>query len=149
MKIIKTVEELEKICNEFLATITERKNKAVEVRHREDSIFKRYDTYVLKYSKEKEYGFRTDIELLDDTGETIYMDSVDFWYNHEKYMFFWLNNTNCFADQGDALEIVFNGYRYSSVDISIDDYDYLNDYDYLVKRWIMMDLKLKLEELFK
>lgn len=143
MKIIKTVEELEKICNEFLATITERKNKAVEVTHRYDSLFKRYDTYVLKYSKEKEYGFRTDLELLADTGETIYLDSVDFWYNHKKYMFFWLNNTNCFAVQGDALEIVFNGYRYSSVDSSSD------DYDYLAKRGIMIDLKLKLEELFK
>lgn len=143
MITIKTVKELEKVCNEFLAVITERKNKAVEVRHREDSIFKRYDTYVLKYSKEKEYGFRTDLDLLDDTGETIYMDSVDFMYNHKRNMFFWLNNTNCFAVQGNELKIEFNGYRYSSVDRSSD------NYDYWAKRGIMMDLKLKLEELFK
>ena len=141
MITIKTVEELEKVCNEFLAAITERKNKAVEVRHREDSIFKRYDTYILKYSKEKEYGLHTDLELLADTGETIYMDSVDFMYNHKRNMFFWINNENYFADRGDGLIIEFNGYRYSSVDISND--------DYLVKRWIMIHLKLKLEELFK
>lgn len=149
MKIIKTVEELEKVCNEFLVAITERKNKAVEVRRRDDSFLKRYDTYILKYSKEKEYGFRTDLEILADTGETIYMDSVDFWYNHKGDMYFWLNNTNCFTVQSDRLIIKFNGYSYSSVDISIDDYDYLNDHDYLVKRWFMIDLKLKLEELFK
>lgn len=143
MITIKTVEELEKVCNEFLAVITERKNKAVEVRHREDSIFKRYDTYILKYSKEKEYGLHTDLELLADTGETIYMDSVDFMYNHKRNMFFWLNNTNCFAVQGDELKIEFNGYRYSSVDRSSD------NYDYWAKRGIMIDLKLKLEELFK
>lgn len=143
MKIIKTVEELEKVCNEFLVAITERKNKAVEVRLIDGYLFKRYDTYVLKHSKEKEYGFRTDIELLADTGKTIYMDSVDFWYNHQKDMFFWLNNTNCFAVQGNALEIKFNGYRYSSVDSSSD------DYDYWAKQGIMIDLKLKLEELFK
>lgn len=88
MLTIKTVEELENVCNEFLAAITERKNKAVEVRHREDSIFKRYDTYVIKYSKEKEHGLHTDIELLADTGKTIYMDSVDFMYNHKSDMFF-------------------------------------------------------------
>lgn len=88
MITIKTIKELEKVCNEFLAVITERKNKAVEVRHREDSIFKRYDTYILKYSKEKEYGFHTDIERLPDTGETIYIDSVDFMYNHKRNMFF-------------------------------------------------------------
>lgn len=64
-------------------------------------------------------------------------------------MAFWLNKTNYFVDLGDRLIIEFNGYTYSSVDISSDDYDYLNDYDYLVKRWIMIDLKLKLEELFK
>lgn len=149
MITIKTVKELEKVCNEFLAAITERKNKAVEVRHREDSVFKRYDTYVLKYSKEKEHGFHTDLELLADTGETIYVDSVDFMYNHKRNMFFWINNTNCFAVQDDELKIEFNGYSYSSVDISINDYDYLNDYGYLGKRWIMIDLKLKLEELFK
>ena len=143
MITIKTVKELEKVCNEFLAVITERKNKAVEVRHREDSIFKRYDTYVLKYSKEKEYGFRTDLDLLDDTGETIYMDSVDFMYNHKRNMFFWLNNTNCFKVQSDRLIIEFNGYSYSSVDRSSD------NYDYWAKRGIMIDLKLKLEELFK
>ena len=143
MITIKTVKELEKVCNEFLAVITERKNKAVEVRRREDSVFKRHDIYVLKYSKEKEYGFRTDLDLLDDTGETIYMDSVDFMYNHKRNMFFWLNNTNCFSAQGDELKIEFNGYRYSSVDISSD------NYDYWAKRGIMIDLKLKLEELFK
>lgn len=143
MKTIKTVEELEKVCNEFLAAITERKNKAVEVRLRNDSFLKRYDTYVLKHSKEKEYGFRTDLELLADTGETIYMDSVDFWYNHKRNMYFWLNNTNVFAVQGDMLKIEFNGYRYSSVDRSSD------DYDYLAKRGIMIDLKLKLKKLFK
>lgn len=145
MITIKTVEELEKLCNEFLAAITERKNKAVEVRLRDDAIFnfKRYDTYVLKYSKEKEYGFRTDLDLLYDTGETIYIDSVDFMYNHKRDMFFWLNNTNCFAVLNDMLKIEFNGYRYSSVDRSSD------DYDYLAKRGIMIDLKLKLEELFK
>lgn len=148
MITIKTVKELENVCNEFLAVITERKNKAVEVRHREDSIFKRYDTYILKYSKKKEYGFGIDIERLPDTGETIYIDSVDFWYNKSN-MFFWINHEDYFADLGDRLIIEFNGYRYSSVDISSDDYDYLNDYDYLVKRWIMIDLKLKLEELFK
>ena len=64
-------------------------------------------------------------------------------------MAFWLNNKNYFVDLGDRLIIEFNGYSYSSVDISSDDYDYLNDHDYLVKRWIMIDLKLKLEELFK
>lgn len=143
MITIKTVEELEKVCNEFLAAITERKNKAVEVRHSDGYLFKRYDTYVLKYSKEKEYGFRTDLELLVDTGETIYMDSVDFMYNNKRNMYFWLNNTNCFAVQGDMLKIEFNGYRYSSVDRSSD------DYDYLAKRGIMIDLKLKLKELFK
>lgn len=146
MKNIKTVEELEKVCNEFLAAITERKNKAVEVRHREDYIFKRYDTYVLKYSKEKEYGFHTDIELLVDTGKTIYVDSVDFMYimyDNQNDMFFWLNNKNCFAVLNDMLKIEFNGYTYSSVDSSSD------DYDYLAKRGIMIDLKLKLEELFK
>ena len=143
MITIKTVEELENVCNEFLAVITERKNKAVEVRRREDSIFKRYDTYILKYSKEKEYDLHSDLELLADTGETIYMDSVDFMYNHKRNMFFWLNNTNCFAVQGDELKIEFNGYRYSSVDRSSD------NYDYWAKRGIMMDLKLKLEELFK
>lgn len=143
MITIKTVKELEKVCNEFLAAITERKNKAVEIRHREDSIFKRYDTYVLKYSKEKEYGFRTDIERLPDTGETIYIDSVDFVYNHNRDMVFWLNDTNYFTVQGDLLKIVFNGYRYSSVD------KYSDDYDYLAKCGIMIDLKLKLKELFK
>ena len=143
MITIKTVEELEKVCNEFLAAITERKNNAIEVRHREDCIFKRYDTYVLKYSKEKEYGFCTDLEILADTGKTIYMDSVSFMYNHQKDMFFWLNNTNCFAVQGDALKIEFNGYRYFNVDGNSD------YYDYLAKRGIMIDLKLKLEELFK
>ena len=138
MITIKTVKELEKVCNEFLAVITERKNKAVEVRHREDSIFKRqHDTYVLKYSKEKEYGFRTDIERLPDTGETIYIDSVDFVYYHNRDMVFLLNDENYFAVRGDRLIIEFNGYRCSSVDISSDDYDYL------------IDLKLKLEELFK
>lgn len=149
MITIKTVKELEKVCNEFLVVITERKNKAVEIRHREDSIFKRYDTYVLKYSKEKEYGFGIDLELSNDTGKTIYRDSVDFWYNNKRDMFFWINHENYFADRGDRLIIEFNGYSYSSVDISSDDYDYLNDCDYLVKHWIMMDLKLKLEELFK
>lgn len=144
MKIIKTVEELEKICNEFLATITERKNKAVEVRLRDGYLFKRYYTYVLKYSKEKEYGFRTDLELLEDTGKTIYMDSVDFWYNHQKDMFFWLNNTNCFAVQGNALKIEFNGYRYFDLGDNVGD-----DYDYWAKQGIMIDLKLKLEELFE
>ena len=143
MITIKTVKELENVCNEFLTVITERKNKAVEVRHREDSVFKRHDIYVLKYSKKKEYGLHTDLELLADTGETIYMDSVDFMYNHKRNMFFWLNNTNCFAVQGDELKIEFNGYRYSSVDRSSD------NYDYWAKRGIMIDLKLKLEELFK
>ncbi len=145
MITIKTVEELEKVCNEFLAAITERKNKAVEVRHEYDSLFKRHDTYVLKYSKEKEYGFHTDFEFFVDTGETIYMDSVDFWYNNKRIVFFWLNHTSCFAVQGDMLKIEFNGYRYSSAYRSSDDYDY----DYLAKRGIMIDLKLKLEELFK
>lgn len=149
MITIKTVEELEKVCNEFLAAITERKNKAVEVRHREDSIYKRYDTYVLKYSKENEYGFHTDIKRLADIGKIIYMDSVEFMYNDIRNMLFWLNSTNCFAVQNDMLKIEFNGYSYSSVGISIDDYDYLNHYDYLVKRRIMIDLQLKLEELFK
>lgn len=143
MITIKTIKELEKVCNEFLAAITERKNKAVEIRHREDSIFKRYDTYILKYSKEKEYGFCIDLELSNDTGKTIYRDSVDFMYNHKMNMFFWLNNTNCFAVQGDELKIEFNGYRYSNVDRSSD------NYDYWAKRGIMIDLKLKLEELFK
>ena len=149
MITIKTVKELEKVCNEFLAVITERKNKAVEVRHREDSVFKRNDIYVLKYSKKKEYGFCIDLGLSNVTGKTIYMDSVDFWYTHYRKMAFWLNATNCFVDLGDRLIIEFNGYSYSSVDISSDDYDYLNDCDYLVKRRIMIDLKLKLEELFK
>lgn len=148
MITIKTVEELEKVCNEFLATITERKNNAIEVRHRGKSVFKRYDfkrfdTYFLKYSKEKEYGFRTDLELLTDIGEIIYIDSVDFMYNHKRSMFFWLNNTNFFAVKSDLLKIEFNGYRYSSVDRKSD------DHDYLAKRGIMIDLKLKLEELFK
>lgn len=143
MLTIKTVEELENVCNEFLAAITERKNKAVEVRHREDSIFKRYDTYILKYSKEKEYGFCIDLELSNDTVKTIYRDSVDFWYNNKRNMFFWINNTNCFAVQGDELKIEFNGYSYSSVYRSSD------NYDYWAKRGIMIDLKLKLEELFK
>ena len=88
MITIKTVKELEKVCNEFLVAITERKNRAVEVRHREDSIFKRYDTYILKYSKEKEYGFCIDLELSNDTVKTIYMDSVNFWYNNKRNMFF-------------------------------------------------------------
>ena len=143
MITIKTVEELKKVCNEFLAAITERKNKAVEVRHEYDSLFKRHDTYVLKYSKEKEYGFHTDFELFVDTGETIYMDSVDFWYNNKRTVFFWLNHTSCFAVQGDMLRIEVDGYGYLSVDGSSD------DYDYLAKRGIMIDLKLKLEELFK
>ena len=149
MITIKTVEELENVCNEFLAVITERKNKAVEVRHREDSVFKRHDIYVLKYSKKKEYGFCIDLGLSNVTGKTIYRDSVDFWYTHDRKMAFWLNDTNYFVDLGDRLIIEFNGYSYSSVDISSDDYDYLNDCDYLVKRGIMIDLKLKLEELFK
>ena len=149
MITIKTVEELENLCNEFLAVITERKNKAVEVRRREDSVFKRDDIYVLKYSKKKEYGFCRDLGLSNVTGKTIYRDSVDFWYTHDRKMAFWLNNKNYFVDLGNRLIIEFNGYSYSSVDISSDDYDYLNDHDYLVKRGIMIDLKLKLEELFK
>ena len=143
-KSIESDEMLQLFCDLFLICIAERKKKAREVRHREDSIFKgRHDTYVLKYSKKKEYGLHTDIELLADTGETIYMDSVDFMYNHKRNMFFWLNNTNCFAVQGNELKIEFNGYRYSSVDRSSD------NYDYWAKRGIMIDLKLKLEELFK
>lgn len=84
MITIKTVKELEKVCNEFLAVITERKNKAVEVRRREDSVFKKHDIYVLKYSKKKEYGFCIDLGLSNDTGKTIYRDSVDFWYTHDR-----------------------------------------------------------------
>lgn len=143
MKTIKTVEELEKLCDEFLVAITERKNKAVEVRHREDSNYKRYDTYVLKYSKENEYGFHTDIERLADIGKTIYMDSVDFMYNDIRNMLFWLNSTNCFAVQNDMLKIEFNGYSYSIAD------RYSDDHDYLAKCGVMIDLKLKLKELFK
>lgn len=143
MKTIKTLEELEKLCDEFLVAITERKNKAVEVRHSEDSIYKRWDTYVLKYSKKKESGFHTDFERSVDIGETIYMDSVDFMYNHNRNMFFLLDDTNYFAVQSDRLIIGFNGYRYSSVDRNSD------DYDYLAKRGIMIDLKLKLKKLFK
>ena len=143
MITIKTVEELEKVCNEFLVAITERKNKAVEVRRREDSVFKRHDIYVLKYSKEKEYGFCRDLELSNDTGKTIYRDSVDFWYTHDRKMAFWLNDKNYFVDLGDRLIIEFNGYSYSSVYRSSD------NYDYWAKRGIMIDLKLKLEELFK
>ena len=143
MITIKTVEELENVCNEFLAVITERKNKAVEVRHREDSVFKRDDIYVLKYSEKKEYGFCIDRRLSDITGKTICRDSVDFWYTHDMKMAFWLNDTNYFVDLGDRLIIEFNGYSYSSVDISND------DYDYWAKRGVMIDLKLKLEELFK
>lgn len=143
MITIKTVEELEKVCNEFLVAITERKNKAIEVRHKKDYIFKRYDTYVLKYSKEKKNGFHADVEHLDETGETTYMDSVGFMYNHRRYMYFWLDNTNCFAVQNNRLILEFNGYRYSIVD------RYSDDYDYLAKCGVMIDLKLKLKELFK
>lgn len=143
MKTIKTLEELEKLCDEFLVAITERKNKAIEVRHKKDSIYKRYDIYVLKYSEEYKSGFHTDIEHLADTGETIYMDSVEFMYNDIRNMFFWLNPTNCFVVQGDRLILEFNDYRYSTVD------RYSDDHDYLAKCGVMIDLKLKLKELFK
>lgn len=66
-------------------------------------------------------------------------------YNHKRDMYFWLNNLNCFVVQSDMLKIVFNGYIYSSVDRSRDDFDY----NYVAKRGLMIDLKLKLEELFK
>lgn len=143
MKTIKTVEELEKLCDEFLVAITERKNKAIEVRHKKDSIYKRYDIYILKYSEEYKSGFHTDTEHLADTGETIYMDSVEFMYNDIRNMFFWLNPTNCFVVQGDRLILEFNDYRYSTVD------RYSDDHDYLAKCGVMIDLKLKLKELFK
>lgn len=143
MKTIKTVEELEKLCDEFLVAITERKNKAIEVRHKKESIYKRYDIYVLKYSEEEEYGFHTDTERLAETGETIYMDSVEFMYNDNRDMFFWLNSTNCFVVRGDLLILEFNGYRYSSA------YRCSDGYDYLAKCGVMTDLKLKLKELFK
>lgn len=143
METIETLEELEELCNEFLATITDRKNKAIKVIHREDSTYKRYDTYVLKYSKEYEYGFHTDVKRLADTGKISYMDSVGFMYNHRRYMYFWLDNTNCFAVQNNRLILEFNGYRYSIVD------RYSDDYDYLAKCGVMIDLKLKLKELFK
>lgn len=143
MKTIKTLEELEKLCDEFLVAITERKNKAIEVRHKKDSIYKRYDIYVLKYSEEYKSGFHIDTEHLADTGETIYMDSVEFMYNDIRNMFFWLNPTNCFVVQGDRLILEFNDYRYSTVD------RYSDDHDYLAKCGVMIDLKLKLKELFK
>ena len=140
MLTIKTVKELEKVCNEFLAVITERKKKAREVND-VCSCYRTEKYYVLSSSKKHHPGWFFELDLRTDTYkhfDCVVCGSV-ICGSETICTYYWLNNF-------DRVKVN----QQNEISIRIDDYEYVStEYDDLRKHNILSLLVAKLEELFK
>lgn len=142
MKDIKSTEQLQELCDDFLTSITERKNGAIEVRTGKTYANTDYGIdYIVAYSDEKRHGFIRDGEYMIKTGKERWYDSVNYWLAPSGNVYFWLNGDDCLWTEEDDLKFRFNGYKYNT--------NSTNNHDDIESRKLLFDLKSKLEELFK
>lgn len=127
MKVYKYVtssEQLQELCNAFLTSITERKNSAIKVKDYHAYSWLDVDAdYIIEIFDDGSY---------DSVGYQVYYD------HHGKCVHYFNDDTNSFAVDGRVLKIIFNGFKF------VVKHDTSAEY---VE--IMLNLKSKLEELFK
>lgn len=140
-KTITTAFELQRLCDEFLESITARKSDPLEIRDASSLNFKE-TIYIISYSLEEHANF--DYIHDPNTGKYMYYDYVAFGASSDNYYFaFWNNSYDRVIVRGDdkVIEIRFKGYEYTNV--------YAEDTDTLMKREILRKLVEKLKDLFK
>ena len=136
MLTIKTIKDLEKVCNEFLAAITERKQKAHEFKDIR-SCYRTEKYYVTNSSREYHQGWFFGLDSRTDSYK--FFECVVCGSDCVCNTYYWLNGF-------DRVKVN----QRNEISIRIDDYEYISTKDDNPrKRDILLLLVSKLEELFK
>lgn len=108
MKEVKSAEQLQKLCDDFLESITLRKECAVAVEKRDMMGFDPFIDYIVGYSTKPNLNFYVD-------SEGRYFDCVRYYHvasNGDRY--YWCRGNDGFIVEDRNMEIFFNDYHYKT-----------------------------------